>query len=282
MIGGWPDSPCAGGGTVLGRVDHLHDAAISGHRPKYCQAAQVGVFLINGAPCSNAQLSGHQLRFTAIYRAPAAHQKVGICLWKCPDLQHVIQYVRDSQAWDFTTKDGLCAYHNACVYALSTNDPEFGHLVKNEGQNHCTDPAGRLSRNRRRAVPSDWGRSLTSSRVQATESRRPVTTSSGCLGRLANIPRRPGSRRSRTPTTAAAAGRPRPRPAAATVPPEVQAQLDRIEAYCLDQKLFLSNINDQINLMATVVNDLRADQNPQYSGTLPRQGNTLQLNPQPK
>lgn len=61
-----------------------------------------------------------------------------------PNLQHVVQAVRDSQPWDFSTKEGLCAYGNAVVVALHAADPAFGHLLKDPGQTHCVDPDGRL------------------------------------------------------------------------------------------------------------------------------------------
>lgn len=61
-----------------------------------------------------------------------------------PNLKHVVQQVRDSQAWDFSTKEALCAYSNAVVMALHAADPNFGHLKKSAGQNHCTDPEGRF------------------------------------------------------------------------------------------------------------------------------------------
>jgi len=61
-----------------------------------------------------------------------------------PNFQHVVQQVRDAQVWDFSTKAGLCAYGNAVVVALHGVDPNFGHLVKFAGQNHCVDPDGRL------------------------------------------------------------------------------------------------------------------------------------------
>lgn len=60
-----------------------------------------------------------------------------------PDLQHIVQAVRDSTAWDFTSKAGLCAYSNAVVNALYAEDSGFGHLTKSEAQNHCTDTLGR-------------------------------------------------------------------------------------------------------------------------------------------
>lgn len=60
-----------------------------------------------------------------------------------PNLQSVVQTVRDSRAWDFTTKTGLCAYSHAVVEALHAADANIGHLVKSEAQNHCTDAQGR-------------------------------------------------------------------------------------------------------------------------------------------
>jgi hypothetical protein len=61
-----------------------------------------------------------------------------------PNLKHVVQQVRDAQAWDFSTKEALCAYSNAVVVALHAADPNFGHLKKSAGQNHCTDAEGRF------------------------------------------------------------------------------------------------------------------------------------------
>lgn len=64
-----------------------------------------------------------------------------------PNLKHIVQSVRDSHAWDFSIREGLCAYSNAVVVALHEADPDFGHLLKSSGQNHCLEPGGR-----RRAV----------------------------------------------------------------------------------------------------------------------------------
>ena len=59
------------------------------------------------------------------------------------NLQHIVQHVRDWGSWDFTTKAGLCAYSHAVIVELHSVDPNWGHLVKSEGQNHCVDPLGR-------------------------------------------------------------------------------------------------------------------------------------------
>lgn len=64
-----------------------------------------------------------------------------------PDLQHVVQQVRDSKTWPFRSKEQLCAYTQACIKALHAADANFGNLVKSEGQNHCKD-----SQDRRHAV----------------------------------------------------------------------------------------------------------------------------------
>lgn len=60
-----------------------------------------------------------------------------------PNLEHIVHQVRNSQPWDFTTKEGLCQYSNAVVVALHNADPDFGHLSKIPPQNHCLDPLNR-------------------------------------------------------------------------------------------------------------------------------------------
>jgi hypothetical protein len=60
-----------------------------------------------------------------------------------PNLKAIVQQVRNSRAWDFTMKAGLCAYSNAVVVALHAADPRFIHLGKTASQNHCVDPLGR-------------------------------------------------------------------------------------------------------------------------------------------
>lgn len=60
-----------------------------------------------------------------------------------PNLRHIVQGVRDSRAWDFSSREALCAYSNAVVVALYEADPNFGHLLKTAAQNHCVDPHGR-------------------------------------------------------------------------------------------------------------------------------------------
>jgi hypothetical protein len=57
--------------------------------------------------------------------------------------QSIVQMVRDRGGWDFRTKAGLCAYSNAVVVALHAANPDYGQLLKSEGQNHCVDPLGR-------------------------------------------------------------------------------------------------------------------------------------------
>lgn len=60
-----------------------------------------------------------------------------------PNFKHVIQQVKDSKPWDFTTAAGLCAYTQACIRALHAANPRFGNLVKSQAQNHCVDGLGR-------------------------------------------------------------------------------------------------------------------------------------------
>lgn len=60
-----------------------------------------------------------------------------------PNLKHVIQAVRDSRAWDFSTADGFWAYGSACVLALHRANADFGELSKSSAQNHRIDPLGR-------------------------------------------------------------------------------------------------------------------------------------------
>jgi hypothetical protein len=54
-----------------------------------------------------------------------------------PNLKSVVQLVRDSQQWDFTTKEGLCRYSHAVVLALHRADPNFLHLKKRKPKNGC-------------------------------------------------------------------------------------------------------------------------------------------------
>lgn len=54
-----------------------------------------------------------------------------------PNLRHIVQAVRESRAWDFTTEAGLCAYSDAVVMALHRHDPNFRHLKKRKPQNGC-------------------------------------------------------------------------------------------------------------------------------------------------
>lgn len=61
-----------------------------------------------------------------------------------PNLEHVVQAVRDSKHWPFDTKEQLCAYTQACIKALHAVDPNFGNLEKAPAQNHCADSHGRL------------------------------------------------------------------------------------------------------------------------------------------
>lgn len=60
-----------------------------------------------------------------------------------PDMKHVVERVRDSRAWDFTTREEFWAYANACALAIHKKDPDFGELIKTQGQNHRIDPLGR-------------------------------------------------------------------------------------------------------------------------------------------
>jgi len=198
-----------------------------------------------------------------------------------PNLQYVVQQVRDSQAWDFTTKDGLCSYCNACVYALYQVDPGFGHLTKSDGQNHCVDPDGRncatdVALYKPTGQICDF---IVSAGFGTPPPPNDVCWFPGEMNEypasswFAPVPNAGGDTGGGTPTPPDGGGASDDQIAA------MQAQLDRIEKYCVDQSLFLSNINDQINLMAGVVNDLRASQNPPYGGTMVRDGRELTLNP---
>lgn len=61
-----------------------------------------------------------------------------------PNLSEVVVSCRNAWVLGFGTKELLCAYAHSVVVALHTHDPNFGHLRKVEGQNHCVDPLGRI------------------------------------------------------------------------------------------------------------------------------------------
>lgn len=60
-----------------------------------------------------------------------------------PTLIAIVQVVRDSRQWDFSSDEGVCAFSHAVVVALHTANADFGHLRKRADQNHCVDPLGR-------------------------------------------------------------------------------------------------------------------------------------------
>lgn len=159
-----------------------------------------------------------------------------------PNLEHIVHGVRNSQTWDFSTKDGLCSYQNAVVVALHATDANFGQLVKTEGQNHCTDPAGRycatdvaLYRPTGQVidfiVSAGYGTPPPGNEVCWHVGPEYEYTADKWFEPIA-------AGESPTP----------PGPA----PDPLEEQLTRIELLC-------SNMNEQINLMAGVVNQLYAE-----------------------
>ncbi len=183
-----------------------------------------------------------------------------------PDLEHVIETVRGSQAWDFSTKAGLCAYHNACVVALHEADPGFGHLVKTEGQNHCTDPGGRY-------CATDVAMYLhTGQVVDFIESAGygDPPPPNGVCWQPGPMYEYPGSS-----WIEPMAGEDTGDGGGGTTPPvdeDIHAQLDRIEALC-------SNMNAQFNLMATEINNSRVAMDRPLTGEMVKQGQQLTLRP---
>lgn len=198
-----------------------------------------------------------------------------------PNYQTVVQSVRDSRTWDFTTKEGLCAYTNAVIVALYEVDPQFGCLVKTEGQNHCTDPIGRLCATDV-ALYKVTGQVVDFIASAGYGTPPPSNDVVWMEGPMYEYPASswfapvPGA------DTGGGGGDTGGGDGGGATDAElaaITAQLDRLEALAIDQKLFLSNINDQINLMAGAVNAIQAAQNPVLSGTLPRQGQELNLTP---
>lgn len=61
-----------------------------------------------------------------------------------PNMLSLVQAIYDLGGWDFTTKDGLCAYAHTVRVALHRENSNFGALRKVPAQNHCTDPVGNV------------------------------------------------------------------------------------------------------------------------------------------
>jgi hypothetical protein len=175
-----------------------------------------------------------------------------------PNLEHIVHGVRNSQTWDFTTKEGLCSYQNAVVCALYAADANFGQLVKTEGQNHCTDPAGRycatdVALYRPTGQVIDF---IASAGYGTPPPSNDVTWGVGPEYEY-------GSDKWFAPYSAEGPIEPPP-----TESDDVVAQLTRIE-------LMVSNINDQLNLMAGVVNQLYAER--WMEGVQVRAGDLLRI-----
>ena len=181
-----------------------------------------------------------------------------------PDLSYVVVQVRNSQDWNnFATEADLCAYCNAVVCELYLVDANFGHLRKDPGQTHCTDPVGNLS-----------ARDVTL--YKPTGQVVDFIVSAGFGPGVDNaVCWNPGPEGEYGPDKWFA-----PVNGDGTDPEDgigSQTQADRIEALCAQTNLFVSNMNDQLNLMAGVVNELYATQALPLEGTLPRVGDPLTL-----
>jgi hypothetical protein len=165
-----------------------------------------------------------------------------------PNLEHVVHSVRNSRTWDFSTKDGLCQYQNAVVCELYANDPNFGQLTKTEGQNHCTDPAGRYCATDV-ALYKPTGQVIdfiVSAGYGTPPPGNEVCWHVGPEHEYASdswfAPVAEGGE--------------------IVSPPEygdLSPQLDRIEAMLLEIKLLCNNMNEQIALQGGVINQLYAE-----------------------
>ena len=58
-------------------------------------------------------------------------------------MKPIVERVRGSREWDFSNKEGLCAYSHLVKVAIHQADPNFMELKKTAAQNHCVDPLDR-------------------------------------------------------------------------------------------------------------------------------------------
>ena len=184
-----------------------------------------------------------------------------------PDLEHIVHQVRTSQAWDFATKEGLCQYQNAVVCALYQTDPNFGQLMKSEGQNHCVDPAGRNC-----AVDCALYKP-TGEAIDFVVSAGYGTPQPGNEVCWHVHPPDPEYLDKWFAPVDASGVTPPPDPDSGSLD-------EQILHLCEEMKLYLSNMNEQINLMAGEINNIRAAQNPPYAGPMVRSGDALTLHAQ--
>lgn len=199
-----------------------------------------------------------------------------------PDLEYIVHQVRNSQSWDFTTEAGLCAYSNAVVVALYAEDANFGHLRKDPGQTHCTDPAGQLCA-RDVALFRPTGQIIDfiiSGGYGTPPPPNEVAWGVGEYGEyLADIDNKWFAPVAGDTSGGSTGG--------GDVSAETQAQLDRIEATLNAQsqkiaqmELYLSNVNDQQALMGSEINNMRVAMDRPLAGTSVRTGDKLTLTPQ--
>jgi hypothetical protein len=201
-----------------------------------------------------------------------------------PDCEYIVHQVRNSQPWDFTTQEGLCAYGNAVVVALHAEDANFGHLRKDPGQTHCVDPQGSLcARDVALWKPSGQIIDYIVSGGYAT----PPPPNEVCwiVGEYGEYMEPDGSvPKWYAPVAGEGGGG---STGGGDVNADVQAQLDRMEAMLTAQgqtiaqmELFLSNMNEQLALGMGEINNIRANQNPPYAGPQGKPGDTLTLHAQ--